>query len=245
MRFACTSIFLLISLITYAQFELDVESGISWNTKNQIRFPNGDNSLADLLDVTDELGTGQTFFYRLRGSYVINDRHVISALYAPLQFETKGQFNEPIRFGNEIFDTQDQTTVTYKFNSYRLTYRYVFLEKEKIKIGAGLTGKIRDARVAFSTDAKTDETTDVGFVPLINFSIEFLPNDPLSFIIIGDALVGPQGRAEDVFAGVNYTVNESIKFKGGYRILEGGADVDQVYNFSLIHYGALGVIITL
>ncbi len=245
MKITCVLLFSLISLITYAQFELDVESGVSWNTKNQIRFPNGDNSLADLLDVTDDLGTGQTFFYRLRGSYIINDKHVISALYAPLQFETMGQFNEPVRFGNEIFDTQDQTTVTYKFNSYRLTYRYVFLDKEKIKIGAGLTGKIRDARVAFSADGKADETTDVGFVPLINFSIEFLPNDPLSFIIIGDALVGPQGRAEDVFVGAHYTINENIEFKAGYRVLEGGADVDQVYNFSLIHYGSIGIILSI
>ena len=66
MRIVYTLFFSLLSLFTYAQFELDVESGISWNTKNQIRFPNGDNSLADLLDVTEDLGAGQTFFYRLR-----------------------------------------------------------------------------------------------------------------------------------------------------------------------------------
>ena len=195
MKTIYTLLFILISSFTFAQFELDVESGISWNTKNQVRFPNDENSLANLVDVTDELGTGQTFFYRLRGSFTINEKHVISALYAPLQFETTGQFSEPVRFGSETFDTQDQTTVTYKFNSYRLTYRYVFLDKEKIKIGAGITGKIRDARVAFTTIGKADETTDLGFVPLINFSIEFLPKNPLSFIIIGDALVGPQGRA--------------------------------------------------
>lgn len=245
MKALYTLLFLFVASFTFAQFELDVESGISWNTKNQVRFPNDDNSLADLLNVTDELGNGETFFYRLRGSYTINEKHVISALYAPLQFETTGQFVEPIRFGDETFDTQDRTTVAYKFNSYRLTYRYVFLNKEKIRIGAGITGKIRDARVAFSTEGKADETTDLGFVPLINFSVEFLPNNPLSFIIIGDALVGTQGRAEDVFAGANYSLNENISIKAGYRVLEGGADIDQVYNFSLIHYGALGVIITL
>lgn len=245
MKITYTLFLLSITMVTWAQIEFDVESGISWNTKNQIRFPNDDNSLSDLLDVTEDLGTGKTFFYRIRGSYTINDKHVISALYAPLQFETTGQFVEPVRFGNETFDTQDRTTVSYKFNSYRLTYRYVFLNKKKIKIGAGLTGKIRDARVAFSAEDKADETTDLGVVPLINFSIELLPNNALSFIIIGDALVGTQGRAEDVFAGANYRVNENIKFKVGYRVLEGGADVDQVYNFSLIHYAALGVIISL
>lgn len=245
MKTVYTLLFVFISSVTFAQFELDVESGVSWNTKNQIRFPNGGNSLADLLDVTDDLGTGKTLFYRLRGSYTVNEKHVISVLYAPLQFETTGQFTEPVRFGNETFDTQDKTTVSYKFNSYRLTYRYVFLDKEKIKIGAGITGKIRDARVAFSADGKSNETTDLGVVPLINFSIELLPNNPLSFIIIGDALVGPQGRAEDVFAGANYKINNTIKFKAGYRVLEGGADVDQVYNFSLIHYGVLGIVVSL
>jgi hypothetical protein len=27
---------------------------------------------------------------------------------------------------------------------------------------------------------------------------------------------------------------------GGYRILEGGADVDEVYTFSLFHYAMIG-----
>jgi hypothetical protein len=31
----------------------------------------------------------------------------------------------------------------------------------------------------------------------------------------------------------------------GYRILEGGADNDEVYNFALFHYAAVGVTVTL
>jgi hypothetical protein len=35
-----------------------------------------------------------------------------------------------------------------------------------------------------------------------------------------------------------------MAFKAGYRLLEGGADVDEVYNFALLHYISGGILIT-
>lgn len=210
---------------------------------NDVRYPNDENSTSNLIDVPDELGTGTTFFYRLRASYTIAERHTVSALFAPLTFNSSGSFSKPIKFGNSTYLPTDVTDVSYKFNSYRLTYRYRFLDKEKIKIGVGLTGKIRDARIGFSTDSLSDETTDLGFVPLINFRMELYPTEKLMFCLTGDALVGTQGRAEDIFAGFQYEIIEPVSIKAGYRILEGGADIDQVYNFSLIHYASAGVIL--
>jgi hypothetical protein len=59
----------------------------------------------------------------------------------------------------------------------------------------------------------------------------------------GDALAAPQGRAEDVFVGVVVPVNRRLSVKAGYRFLEGGADVDEVYTFALVHYAAVGAIV--
>jgi len=61
--------------------------------------------------------------------------------------------------------------------------------------------------------------------------------------VIGDALAAPQGRAEDVLIAMHYIVSDKIGIKAGYRILEGGADNDEVYNFSLFNYLATGVVI--
>lgn len=210
---------------------------------NDVRYPNAENTTSNLVNVPSELGTATTFFYRLRASYTIAERHTISGLFAPLTFNSSGKFSKPIKFGKSTYQTSDITDVSYKFNSYRLTYRYRFLDREKIKVGVGLTGKIRDARIGFSTDSLSDETTDLGFVPLINFRLEVFPTEKLMFCLTGDALVGTQGRAEDIFAGLQYQLKEQISIKAGYRILEGGADIDQVYNFSIIHYASAGLIL--
>lgn len=228
-----------------AQFKLDAEFGSAFNTKNDVRFPNDENSTSDFVDIPKELGPGQTAFFRLQASYTIKERHTILALFAPLTFKFSGTFDEPVKFGNSVFTENDITDVSYKFNSYRLTYRYRIVNRERIKFGLGLTGKVRDARIGFSSGEKSDETTDLGFVPLINFRFDYYASDKLLFTLNGDALVEPVGRAEDVFAGFEYLLSDMIALKAGYRILEGGADIDQVYNFSLIQYASLGVILTL
>jgi hypothetical protein len=54
-----------------------------------------------------------------------------------------------------------------------------------------------------------------------------------------DALAGGPGRAEDVALEIRYTAGDRWRFSGGYRTVEGGADVDEVYNFAWLHYAVL------
>ena len=82
---------------------------------------------------------------------------------------------------------------------------------------------------------------DFGFVPLINFRLFLKLNKQFGIQLEGHALAAPQGRAEDILAAINYGVSEKLNIRLGYRILEGGADNDEVYTFSLINYFALGV----
>jgi len=57
-----------------------------------------------------------------------------------------------------------------------------------------------------------------------------------------DALAAPQGRAEDIFAGIVVDAGKQWSIKAGYRFLEGGADNDEVYTFAAVHYVAGGVV---
>jgi len=66
--------------------------------------------------------------------------------------------------------------------------------------------------------------------------------DKFGLLVDGDALAAPQGRAEDVLAALKYQFSDRIGLKLGYRILEGGADNDVVYNFSLFNYAVIGAI---
>ncbi|MBK7711757.1 MAG: hypothetical protein IPJ37_13005 [Bacteroidales bacterium] len=42
-----------------------------------------------------------------------------------------------------------------------------------------------------------------------------------------------------------YRVTDWFGLRAGYRILEGGADNDEVYNFALFHYASVGLCIYL
>jgi len=104
-----------------------------------------------------------------------------------------------------------------------------------------VTGKIRDAAITVSWSGTTAEKTNIGFVPLLHFSLRWLPEGAAGLLVEADALAAPQGRAEDALVALLYRLGQRRFIYAGYRILEGGADNDEVYNFALVHYAAVGV----
>ncbi len=115
------------------------------------------------------------------------------------------------------------------------------MSREKLDFALGITGKVRDAKISLSNENTNSEKTDLGFVPLIHFSFAWKFHSKFNFLIDGDALAAPQGRAEDVLVAVDIQAIKNLKIKTGYRILEGGADNDAVYTFALVHYLVFGL----
>ncbi|MHC1705066.1 MAG: hypothetical protein AB9846_14240 [Tenuifilaceae bacterium] len=220
-----------------AQALIDLESGLVLTGYNDVRIP-GD--IGTRFSLKDDLTAKSKIYYRLRASYTIKTRHTLSLLYAPLEVKSEGSVPSDISFAGELFPANSEIKATYKFNSYRLTYRYDFVQKPKFDFGIGFTAKIRDARIALESNGLSAEKSNVGFVPIINFRLLWKLNDNLGLLIDGDALAAKQGRAEDVLIAATYRVNDHIRLRAGYRILEGGADNDEVYGFALFHYASLG-----
>lgn len=235
---------LIISGLTEikSQVFLDAESGVVFSGYNDVRIPGDQGTLFSL---SEELDASPKVFYRIRAGYTFGTRHNLSVLYAPLEVKSDGSLPRDLTFEGVIFRANTPLEGTYKFNSYRLTYRYDIVERPKFEFGLGFTAKIRDAKVAIYSAGNESIKTNVGFVPIINFHGEWKASEKLSFLVDGDALAAPQGRAEDVLIAMQYMVSEKIGIKAGYRILEGGADNDEVYNFSLFNYAATGVVIRL
>lgn len=230
----------LLTAQAVAQVELDVESGLVFSGYNDVRIP-GD--AGTLFSLSEELDADQEIFYRIRVFYHFNERHHLGALYAPLSIQSDGSLDRDLVFKGKTFPAGTHLQATYRFNSYRLIYRYDFLRKDKLTIGAGFTAKIRDAEIAVKGNGVESSKTNVGFVPILHFRLEYNFTQKLAFLLDGDALAAPQGRAEDVLAAFVYKPSDKIHLKAGYRILEGGADNDEVYNFALVHYASLGAII--
>jgi hypothetical protein len=232
-----------ISAPLYAQLSLDLEGGAVFGTNyNKVRIPNVG---ATTVNLPEELTINPKAFYRIRAGYTLGKRHTISALFAPLTVKYHGSFANNVNFNNQLFPAQQPLEVFYKFNSYRLTYRYDFIYKARWRVGAGLTAKIRDADVRFKNESLDTHFDNVGFVPLVNFYASYKPSYHWTLILEGDALGAKAGRAEDIFAGIAYQINPKLGVKLGYRVVEGGADVEDIYNFNWINYASAGLLITL
>ncbi|HLP73218.1 MAG TPA: hypothetical protein VK155_09970 [Bacteroidales bacterium] len=224
-----------------AQFFLDLETGLAGTGYNDVRIPGNGGTFFSL---KDDLDAKPGWFYRVRAGYTIKERHTLSLLYAPLTLKSEGSSGFDILFEGVTFAAGMDLSGTYKFNSYRLTYRYDLVRREKLAFGLGLTAKIRDAKIALESGSLSAEKSNIGFVPIINFRLDWQAGERLGILLDGDALAAPQGRAEDVLLAVTYRLSDNIRLKAGYRILEGGADNDEVYNFALVNYAAVGVIVS-
>jgi len=234
----------LVALASAAQaqdrWRVDFENGAAISGYNNLRIP-GDTGTR--ISLVNDLSSGTVYFWRIRGDLRVSPKHVLSVLVAPLRITSSGQFRQPVAFAGGTFAAGAPVHGLYVFNSYRLTWRYEPVRNEDWTVGVGLTVKIRDAVTRLESAGTTAEKANVGGVPLVNFKVERRLGLRVSLLLEGDALAAPQGRAEDVFAGILVRAGNRLSFKLGYRILEGGADNDEVYTFALVHYLSAGVVV--
>lgn len=219
---------------------VDFETGVAWEVMNDVRIP---GTTGTTFSLTDDLSAEQVPYFRLRLGAVLG-RHTVFGFYAPLRIESRGTLPKDVVFQGVTFPAGSSATATYRFDSIRLTYRYGFVRSRRWDVDLGVTGKVRDAAIsmqgaAFATKPNT------GVVPLISFRVAFRLAPALALVLDGDGLAAPQGRAEDVQLALEGRLREGVHARVGYRILEGGADNDSVYNFALVSYVGAGLTVRL
>jgi hypothetical protein len=233
----------LVSLAAVVQaqdrWRVEFENGAAVSGYNDVRIPGTSGSDFSL---TEDLTSEAVYFWRVRGDLRVAPKHVLSGLVAPLRITASGRFGQPVSFAGAVFAPHVPTEGRYVFNSYRVTYRYEPIRTEHWLFGIGVTMKVRDAVIELQSNGTEAQKANVGVVPLVNFKLERRLGERAAFLLEGDALAAPQGRAEDIFAGVLVHAGRQWSVKAGYRFLEGGADNEEVYTFAMIHYLAAGVV---
>ena len=221
-----------------AGVEAEVEASVVVASRNDTAIP-GDTGTK--LSLVDDLSTSPAPAFRLRLGYRIADRHLITALYAPLQVNARGRVDEDIEFSGATYPAGTPLLAVYRFDSYRLTYRYSIVWSEGMDVAVGFTAKIRDAETSlYGVEAK--RKTNTGFVPLLNAHVAWRPGDGAFGAVLDiDALAAPQGRAADVLLAATWAFNDNLELRLGYRTVEGGADNDEVYSFAWFHFGVVGL----
>jgi hypothetical protein len=236
------SLMLLVAIILNALPDLrfEVESGLAIPGYNDVRIPNVDPNT--MFSLKNDLNLSPTLHGRLNIHYRITPRNQISLLVTPLTLKADGKFDRNIRYQGTTFFAGEPIEASYRFDSYRLQYRYI-LAKEFFHIRSiGASLKLRDAEIALeTTGGKKATKTNTGFVPLLSLDAGYRINPKLDLVLQAEGLASPYGRAEDVFVGGTYQLKDKLGIKAGYRFLEGGSDIEEVYTFSAVHYLVLGV----
>jgi hypothetical protein len=219
--------------------ELELEAGPVWQSRNVAQVPNDESGTR--FSLTEITGKGPWPAARGYLTWNLNERHSLRLLLAPLSIRGSGTVTGPVRFAGATYAPGALVRAEYTFNSYRLTYRYRVHDAERTSAWIGFTAKVRDATIALEQGATASRKDDVGFVPLAHLAGEWRMTSRWLATVDADALAGGPGRAEDVALKLGYRVTPRLSLHTGYRMVEGGADVAETYNFAWLHYAVVAV----
>ena len=215
-----------------AQAFVDLETGAFFTNINDIR--NGNNGT--LFSLKNTFQTPVSPFVRLRVGYLSDEKNYFSLLYAPLKIAETGTIENDILFDGINFKANIPIEVIYKFNSYRFTYNRRIIKKDNFKFGLGLSAKIRDAGVSLKNSEFFRENFSVGFVPLINLLAKWDISQKMGVDFFGEGIAASKGRAIDLSLSGRYCFTKNLQGNIGYRLLEGGANGSNRYNFIQLHF---------
>ncbi len=232
------SLLLGLSLV-YGQFSLDLETGGAFTGYNDLRIPNDDQNTR--FSFKDDLKSNPVMYGRLNLHYLITPRHEVSLLYSPLTIKPKGTLDFDVKFMGEDFVANEKIDAVYRFDSYRAQYLYRFINQNIGIRAIGVSLKVRDAVISLENEDTYAEKTNTGIVPLIGFEFGYDFSDDFAVQLKGEALASPYGRAEDILLSARYKLRDGYTVYAGYRFLEGGSDIDEVYTFAQVNYATLGV----
>ena len=215
---------------------VDLEVGGVGAGSNDVRIPGQGGTRFSL---TDDLSTAPGPYTRVRAGVDLG-RHQVNALYAPLRLDADGVAPGALTFDDATFAAGTPLRARYRFDSYRLGYRYAVVQREGLTVSLGATAKIRDA--AISVCAATCATrSDTGFAPLASAQVDWRVAGPFGLLLDVEGLAGGPGRAADVLLAATWRASEQVTARLGARVVEGGADTDDVYNFALLAFVGAGL----
>jgi hypothetical protein len=215
---------------------LELEAGAVWFSRNDVRIPGDTGTKFDMREAT---GRGPDGYGRIRLEWQVAERHALRLTWAPLEVDGRGHLEEDVVFAGSGFSAARPVEGSWRFDSWRGTWRWTFHEGARWTWGVGGTVLVRDARVALTQGAVRADDQDIGVVPLLHLRGERRLGAHTTLVLDVDGAAAPQGRAIDAALLLRREFARDWQLAAGWRTLEGGADNDDVYTFSWQHYAVL------
>lgn len=228
--------FVILSVVILSERALSstsmiFELGQAESVYNKVKIDGEDGTLFNLAPALNS-----TFYYRLSLIKKFNSPHGLRFLYSPLKFSGDKRYSKRINFSGVNFSAGKNTEAEYQFNSYRGTYFYELVSDKNFIFRLGGTLKIRDASIELKQDDRKKIKKNTGLAPLLYLYSKYKWDNDLLVTLDFDGLMAPQGRAFDVALMGGYQFSPSTSLQVGTRLLDGGADNENVYNISQTNY---------
>jgi hypothetical protein len=230
-------VFVAAPLASAGHVHLTVEGGAAWQTRNDFRIPGDGGTLVKLADYDQ----GPVPAFRATLTWDLGTHQSLRLLSAPLRVETTFTPTTPVVFQDLVFPSGLPVASTYVFNSYRLTWYWRFAPGPKWSFRLGGTLKVRDAEIGLAGTPGRSVKENLGLVPLVYAFARYRASERVAIEAELDALAAPQGRAEDLSLKAVLQLSDAVDLDVGYRLLEGGADNEEVYTFASFHYAMAGI----
>jgi hypothetical protein len=216
------------------RFTLDLEAGAAWQLRNDFAVP-GDTGTRVGLDEK-----GPAFSGRATLNWNVNERWSVRFLAAPLSSESDYLPAADVSFQSAVFAAGTPIRVDYRFDSYRVGGVYRFRSSGPWSFRAGLTAKVRDAEISLRNEDVSATKSNTGVVPLLYGGARYEASERVALDFDVDGAAAPQGRAIDAALRIETRVTDRTSFFVGGRLLDGGADNDEVYSFATFGYAIAG-----
>jgi hypothetical protein len=225
------------------RLQVVVEAQVAWQRRNDVQSPNDSRGTRFALD--DITGDGPAVTPRVSLRWPLGERwgdgrHEVEVLLAPLRLAGTGLSGRAVQFEGGSF-APGVVRGSYRFDSWRVGWRWRWIDRPDLVVRVGATAKVRDAEIELVQGALRASKNNTGFVPLLHASVERPLSRGWSWALDIDALGGGPGYAIDAGAVLRYVFDGPWMLQGGVRFLDGGADSDEVYAFARFTSLTLGI----
>lgn len=166
-------------------------------------------------------------------------RQELRLVYAALDFDEMGRSSHPGVFQDHASSAGPPMEAIYRFDSYRLGWRYTMLENAEWTWKLGATTRVRSAEISLRQGEVMESRRDTTLLPLLTLYGEYRFAPRWRGILDFEGLTGGGGRAIDLGLRVSYDMTRNWALGAGYRMLDTSVDGANLYNFG--RFNSLGV----
>lgn len=226
---AIVALFLAWPVFAQERFAVEVEAGPAWQLRNDFAVPGDGGTLVRVEE------RGPAVAARATLTWQMSDRWSLRFLAAPLSLTSDVVSSSPVTFQETTFPA-GPLRVNYRFDSYRVSAVRRFDRGGPWSFRAGGTLKLRDAEIAVRGLTGESSKKNRGLVPLLYGGARLQLSERFAIDFDADAAAAPQGRAVDAALRLERQMTRGTSLYFGTRLLEGGADNEEVDTFATFAY---------